>query len=232
MSTLSNSDSPAFIIWTLQRTGGTNLAKQLMERSPHFAGQHEPFNIERTYGHVTQYWIEMRDKTALDAAITEICAQGILIKHCVEVVPWEITEALIHAAVATGYAHLFLYRNNSADRLLSLHFAQQTGVWGPNRGDFNTLVGAREANSYLAVDKASKESLRTPLPVEKLIQHEKNSQIALTRTWNLLTNLGVQPLSLAYEDIYGTADPEQPVHRLLAVLSQLRLAKTDAEDRA
>lgn len=33
-----------FIIWTLQRTGGTNLAQRLVELSGLKGAQHEPFN--------------------------------------------------------------------------------------------------------------------------------------------------------------------------------------------
>ncbi len=43
-----------FIIWTLQRTGGTNLTVRLVELSGLESFPHEPFNIERIHGHITK----------------------------------------------------------------------------------------------------------------------------------------------------------------------------------
>ena len=55
-----------FIIWTLRRTGGTNLATRLMALSQYPKLEHEPFNPDRVHGHVTRNWVEHCDGYALD----------------------------------------------------------------------------------------------------------------------------------------------------------------------
>src|SRR5687767_10672415 len=107
------SDHRAFIIWTLQRTGGTNLARRLFERAslveaarekvqePGSIGAkwlgavasqwsfHEPFNYgkkSRIFGPVTERWVTTNDRQALDTALAEICSLRIGLKHCVEMV--------------------------------------------------------------------------------------------------------------------------------------------------
>ncbi|MCU0822362.1 MAG: M23 family metallopeptidase, partial [Spirochaetes bacterium] len=221
-----------FIIWTLQRTGGTNLTHRLTERSGLPGTEHEPFNLGRIFGHVTEEWAWDKNADRLRLAMEEICQRRVIIKHCVETVPWEITEALVRASAGAGYRHLFLYRRNALDRLLSLHFAQKTGVWGPNMQKFASLTGAREANPHASPDAAGTEVLAEAVPVEKMVKHEKSCVQILTRTWDALNGLGAKPRAIAYEDIYRTADPEQPAHILLPVLRYLGMSGSDAEDRA
>ncbi len=74
--------------------------------------------------------------------------------------------------------------------------------------------------------------LAEAVPVEKMVKHEKSCVQILTRTWDALNGLGAKPRAIAYEDIYRTADPEQPVHILLPVLRYLGMSGSDAEDRA
>jgi len=231
MSTTTNAVHP-FIIWTLQRTGGTNLTQRLTERSGLPATEHEPFNLGRIFGHVTEQWVKDKNHDQLRRAMEEICQRGVIIKHCVETVPWEITEALARASASAGYRHLFLYRKNALDRLLSLHFAQKTGVWGPNMQKFASLTGAREANPHATPDAAGKAAFAEAVPVQKMVNHEKSCVQILTRTWHALSALGAKPRAIAYEDIYRTADPEQPVHILLPVLLYLGMSGSGAEDRA
>ncbi len=221
-----------FIIWTLQRTGGTNLTQRLTERSGLPGTEHEPFNRGRIFGHVTEQWAKDKNPDQLRRAMEEICQRGVIIKHCVETVPWEITDALVRASAMGGYRHLFLYRKNALDRLLSLHFAQKTGVWGPNMQRFASLTGAREANPHASPDAAGMEVLAEAVPVQKMVKHEKSCVQILTRTWHALNALGAKPRAIAYEDIYRTADAEQPVHILLPVLRYLGMSGSDAEDRA
>lgn len=208
----STTKSLPFIIWTLQRTGGTNLTQRLVDRSDLTCVQHEPFNPGRLYGHITEQWIASNDESALVKEIQEIAAQRVLIKHCVEIVPWAISCALANAAVGLGYQHLFLYRKNARDRLLSLHFARETGVWGPNMKqgvDENTEVQA--------------------IAVDKLIAHEHKSISSLQRVWQHLVSQGVRPLALSYEEIYRV-NPEQAVETLLPVLKALGLSKNENND--
>lgn len=93
-----------FVIWTLQRTGGTNLTRQLVRLSGLPRTEHEPFNEGRAYGHVTAAWRKDRDALAMGAAMQEIAAEHQVIKHCVEMVPPEINGGL---ALAIAYEDLY-----------------------------------------------------------------------------------------------------------------------------
>ncbi len=231
MSITTNTIQP-FIIWTLQRTGGTNLTQQLTERSGLPGTEHEPFNQGRIYGHVTEQWISDRDPDQLQRAVEEICQRGVIIKHCVETVPWEITEALVQASIKADYRHLFLYRKNALDRLLSLHFAQKTGVWGPDMLDFIAVTGAREADPAATAGGIGEKALSVAIPVEKLVNHERRCVQTLTRTWQLLHTQGAQAQAIAYEDVYLTSDPEQPLRILLPVLEYLGLSENEPANLA
>jgi hypothetical protein len=123
-------DSLPFVVWTLQRTGGTNLTARLVELAGLKSAPHEPFNVGRVYGYITQAWQSDQDRVSLRQAVAEVAAKGEVIKHCVETVPWEITEALLEATHAAGYRHLFLYRRHAAERLLSLSTSPRKPAFG------------------------------------------------------------------------------------------------------
>jgi hypothetical protein len=211
----ANNKLSPFVIWTLQRTGGTNLTQRLVERSGLAATQHEPFNRGRVYGEVTQAWIDNNDEVALARSMLEIATRRGIIKHCVEMVPWEVTRALIKATTQVGYSHLFLYREQARDRLLSLHFAQKTGVWGPN----------------MKKEEIQEEVLAEPIPIERLLRHEEKCVNRLEKTWRLLVEQGAHPVALSYEAIYRST-PETAGKKLKPVLESLGLASTPAEDHA
>ncbi|MEO5377117.1 MAG: LicD family protein [Magnetococcus sp. DMHC-6] len=219
MASLSSqtTDFP-FMIWTLQRTGGTNLTNRLVEWS-HLPGiQHEPFNLDRCYGNVTKGWMENKNLLALRSAIEAIVQRGVIIKHCVEIGPWEITRTLAEATCRANYRHLFLYRKKPVDRLLSLHFAKLYGIWGPG--------GKMKQGEEL-----EKKIFAVPLPLAELIGHEKRCALLLTKTWEWLEAQGAAPMAIAYEDIYRTPDSTLPIQTLLPVLEHLGLSKGETENR-
>lgn len=195
------------IIWTLQRTGGTNLTQRLVELAGIEATQHEPFNVGRKYGDVTQAWIAHQDEAALNRSILGIVAQMKIIKHCVEMVPFAVTRSLAQAAMQAGYKHFFLYREQARDRLLSLHFAKKTGVWGPNMNK----------------GEIEEEKLSETIPITHLIKHEEQCVANLRRTWNYLNEGGVRPMALSYEQIYRVSPAEAEI-RLRLLLEYLGLA--------
>lgn len=176
-----------FIIWTLQRTGGTNFTQQLVNRSGMVCVQHEPFNKGRMYGDIVEQWREFKNDLVLADEIQAITNQHVIIKHCVEMIPWEISSALANAAINSGYRHLFLYRKNSLDRLLSLNFAEKTGVWGP------------------AMQSNTNEHIKLTIPVDRLVAHERKSIDLLQQAWDYLKANGANLVALSYEDLYRTS---------------------------
>jgi len=189
---MSADASPAkatpFVIWTLQRTGGTNLTRHLAGRSPLKPVHHEPFNRPRIYGEVTKAWLSGRNPHTLRKAVSEVCARREIIKHCVEVVPLEVSLALAECASAAGYRHLFLLRREPLGRILSKEYARRTKVWGPSH-----------------IDKAENDAkaFATPLEVAQLLTEEAGNVDWLNRVWKLLQAQNAPVATIAYEDLYG-----------------------------
>jgi len=213
-----------FVIWTLQRTGGTNLTGQLAQRSGLKPREHEPFNKRRELGDITRRWIENEDQEQLLAAMDEVCAAKRPIKHCVEQVPWEISWALATRSSAAGYGHLFLYRKDPLSRLLSVEYARRTGVWGPR---------------HLEKAEHDDAAFRKPLDVPRLIEHEKRCNWLLSAAWHVLQGEGANPVALAYEDAYVALayedayadDAGAASEALVAVLRALDLSRGRSADR-
>jgi hypothetical protein len=117
--------------------------------------------------------------------------------------------------VQAGYRHLFLYRARARDRLLSLHFAKQTGIWGPDMRDGEAPAPERSE----------------AVPVEQMVRHEEMCVGRLQQAWHLLQRQGARPVALAYEEVYG-ADRQAAEARLKPVLGMLGLSRSPEDDQA
>lgn len=210
-------DPVPFIIWTLRRTGGTNLATTLFARSPCPSVGHEPFNLDRKFGQINADCRSGVSETEISARLDEILAGGVLMKHCVEKVPRRFNPLLASVSMARGYRHVFLYRRNPLDRLLSLHFAERSGVWGKR------LASTTEIDDAIFAE---------PLPVAALVRHETACRETLQSVYVQLRMHGVEPLLVEFEDIYGDSDKAAVRARLLTLLGGLGLASGDGSDDA
>lgn len=209
-------EAAPFIIWTLRRTGGTNLSHALFGRSPFEKSQHEPFNPERQFGQITRDWLASKDLPALRRSVAEVCQRRVVMKHCVEIIPAELNTALADAAIEQGYRHLFLYRRNSLDRLMSLHFASQSGIWGKDQ--------AKDG-------KIDDELFRQPIPIAKLVAHETHCRNELTRVYNYLCEKGQAPLLVAFEDLYLNPNPGEARRQVGETLKALAMTRTVLVDQ-
>jgi LPS sulfotransferase NodH len=194
------------IVWTMQRTGGTNLANFLQSLTE-FRMQHEPFNRPRIYGEITKAWEKTADRDALQASVGDVLAKGESIKHCVEMVPWAISASIVEASVNSGHRHIFLVRESSLQRLLSMEFASRTKIWGPERRNQIEIEAAVFA---------------TPLDVPRLVRHEAMGISRLNKFWELLKTRGMEPIAASFESLYE-ADPAEASDRLSAILAALGL---------
>ncbi len=232
MTDLASSVKPSpikpIIVWTLRRTGGTNLAARLFDRTGRKNVQHEPFNLGRQFGDTTKRWLEKADETALRKDVVAICSEHVNVKHCVEIIPWEITLRLLEASVANGYSHLFLYRRNAVDRLMSLHFAQVTGIWGPKLRP-SSVSGDPTPSANSSSERAISEA---PLPVQALVEQERAAIERLVAAWRRLSTIGVRASALAYEDVYRSPAFADAHDCLMSLLAHLGLAASPAEDEA
>ena len=163
------SQSP-FIIWTFRRSGGTNLGNALFNGSSFNTVQHEPFNIDRIFKHVIINWRENQSLEQLYDDIDCILKEKPLIKHCLEIMPSELNQALIDVSIKYGYKHLFLYRENAKSRLLSLNFSMKTNVWG---------------KEHLIIRPFDQAVFDEGIPITKLINHEKSARSEMRRCYEI-----------------------------------------------
>ncbi len=212
--------SHPFVIWTLQRTGGTALADRLMALSEHPGAEHEPFNWSRDrprpFWPVVARWTESRDAAALARDLDGILGRGTLVKHCYELFPMAFNLALLDAAARARYRHLLLLRRDEGARLISKFIAEAQGTWFEGY--------AREV--YAAVG-AERRQLR-PVPVDQAVaqfEHARNATAALRRAF---AERGIVSDDVTFEALY-LADRPVRARSFAAVLDHLGFA---AEDRA
>ncbi len=177
-----------FIIWTFRRSGGTNLGQALFENSSYKSVQHEPFNTDRKFKHVINDWKKNKDKEELYTSVEKILKDKILIKHCLEIIPSEINDAIVSVSKKFGYKHLFLYRENAKSRLLSLNYSLKTDVWGRE----HLLTRPFDAEGVFASD----------IQIEKLLKHEAHCRNEMRRIYDSIESQGSLPLSVSFEQLY------------------------------
>ena len=204
--------SRPFIIWTMQRSGGTALTDLLMEMSEHRSAEHEPFNwarkSPRQFWPVTEHWNKTRDEDALAGSLEAIFAQNFLIKHCYELFATPFNEQLMQAAAKTHYRHIHLLRRDEASRLLSKFIAEAQGTWFR---DYARQVFAEIADGSRTLE---------PVPVDAMVTHFRLCRGATETISGWLTELGPDARHVTFEDLYegGREARLGHVHALLDFL--------------
>ena len=182
-----NGNKTGIIIWTFRRTGGTNLTSAIIKSLGDKTVEHEPFNTDRVFGSITTKWRETRDIDKLRSSLHQVFAQNISFKHCLEIIPMEMNFLLLELATEYGYKHLFLYRENAADRLLSLNYAMRTGIWG-SKG--KTPI------------ECAKDVFSEPVNISKLLNHEATCRHDMRSIYANLLAKGDSPIAVSFESIY------------------------------
>lgn len=182
-----------FIIWTVQRTGGTNFATNLVKLSGLPIIEHEPLNVGRSFGYISRNWRDTHDKSELDKSIGRLLEKKSPIKHCVETVDWEINNSLIAKSIHENYFNIILYRENTLDRLTSLHFALETGLWGRKKVSMTKDALGNEFISGLSIKKIDAKSM---------IDHEKNCNVIIINVIRELQKSGKRTYAISFEDLY------------------------------
>jgi len=199
--------SDPYVIWTMRRTGGTTLATLLSTLSEHRGIQHEPFNPERLFGHISDAFMQTQDTAQLRAALQECLADRPVIKHCYELMPEAFNTVFLDVTSALGYRHIVLDRRSETDRILSLELAHLTGAWGGE--------AAREI--YPAIEAG--EVTLAPVDIARARRQMtlcRNRRLELARLW---VDAEPGPFVVYFEDVYS--DPQQGralIARLLAFL--------------
>lgn len=206
-----------FIIWTMQRTGGTNFASHLISLSKLPATEHEPLNVGRSYGHIEKKWEINKDTDELNNAVDRFLGIGFAFKHCVEMVDQKVNYYLCNNSLKHDYNHIVLYRINPLNRLLSLHFAQQTGLWGRKK-----VIEAREG---LGGDLHNKFSIDR-LNINSLIEHEERCNQCMLSVVELLRERNASVHFISFEDLYESSS-EKVLENLSRIMTAVGFKNPD-----
>lgn len=180
-----------FIIWTFRRTGGSALSLLLKARSGFGAWEDEALNLDRELGHISHSGQRGGDRARLDSEMQAMLAERKCLKHCIETVPWPVTDALLRHSHAAGYGHVLLLRLNETERQLSLLLANATGAWnGHDAWDRHRAL--REGTLRLA-----------PANLEALQEQMTHDASLLGRLQRLLYAHDVSFLPVFYEHLYS-----------------------------
>lgn len=179
-----------YIVWTLRRTGGTTLAALLGTLSEHPTVPHEPFNPDRTFGHVAVQWQNNRDPVLLREAMQKVLLDRPVIKHCHEIVEPALNRCLMEVSHEFGYRHIVLDRRSEVERILSLELAKITGVWG-RQGSWKVYEQIKAGTIRL-------DPVRIPEAVHHL-QYCRGRRAAIRDHFE---KLGIAPFDVYFEDVY------------------------------
>lgn len=200
--------SRPFIIWTLQRTGGTALAHTLMGLSEHPAAEHEPFNWAqdkpREFWPIVEAWRASGDRGALLRQLRDVAAHGRLIKHCFELFNMSFNSALLEATANAGYRHVLLLRVDESARLVSKFIAEAQGTWFADYG--------REV--YAEVEQGRRNL--APIPVDLIQAQHRHASNSLGALRAAFSDHRVTPIEHTYEALYlGDAESRGSAYRSL-----------------
>lgn len=205
-----------WLILTLRRTGGTSLTAFLSAVSGFPAVEHEPFNPDRVFGSVNKAFQVDEDAEGMTRSIRLALENKPNIKHCVEIVPLELTRALIDVCNELGYRFMVLTRRDEGSRLASLFLAMATDAWGPE--------AARKIYPQIIAGK------KTPKPIDlKSVRNRVRADyFALGRTLSLLRHRQIDYPWYLFEELYfgdvALSDQARAIARDLGVT----VAKDDA----
>lgn len=179
-----------WLILTLRRTGGTSLTTFLSAVSSFPTVEHEPFNTARIFGQITQDFRETGDLEHMEAAVRKALARRPNIKHCVEIIPQEITRALIDTCNDLGYHFIVMTRRDEGQRLASLFLAVATGAWGP--ADAEKIYPQIIAGDLIP----------DPIDLKNLQSRVKTDYYSVGRALSLLRNRKINYKWLLFEELY------------------------------
>lgn len=204
-----------WLILTLRRTGGTSLTGFLSSVSGFPSVEHEPFNVDRVFGAITSDFRESGDLGAMEEAVAGALADSPNLKHCVEIIPPEITRALIERAMAQGYGFMVLTRRDEARRIASLLLAQATGAWGPRAAE--------------KIYPKIREGKVTPEPIDpkKVRARVSTDFFSLGRMLVMLRNRRIDPDWLIFEELYFGDTPIEEQARAIAARLGIEVAPDD-----
>ncbi|MCA0922174.1 hypothetical protein [Pseudooceanicola nanhaiensis] len=166
----------------------------LSARSAIATHEYEPLRDERAMGYITQEFRRTSDLEKAGEWMTRaLRTHPLNILHCIDIVPLQVTGALIEAALAEGYTLLLLTSRDEAARQSAVSVAEATSVWGPKE--------AERAFPKIAAGQSRAKSIN----LKGLKLRLRNDLTALGYVTGLLQQRGAAFDWLFYEDLFGAA---------------------------
>lgn len=204
---MASTGSAPFVVITLRRTGGTSLMKFMSGISEYETVQHEPFNVDRVWGQIVSDFLHSKDERALEKSVREAIASRPNIKHCLEIIPVEVTRALIDACLELKYQFFVLTRRNEINRIMSLMLARATGVWG---GEDASRIYPKIISGELEIPTLS---------ADDAVRQARRDSSYLGDTLKLLRHRRVEYDWLIFEEVYkGELPIEEHASRIARLL--------------
>jgi len=213
---MENSEERPFIIWTFRRTGGTSLRRLLYWLSGLEYWQDEAFNDDRELGAITSSFLQSKNLVQLEEAVEKAVSVRKNLKHCIEVVPYEVSSALLRRSVAHGYRHVILLRANEVDRQVSLEVARCSGAWA-----------VEEAGPIFAKVKAGEQEL-PPLNLDAIAKQLEMDAIALGRVLRKFHEGQIPHTVVFFEDLYS-GPLEERAAKLRVLCATIGLSRAHRE---
>ncbi len=205
------------LILAMRRVGGTALTRFLSEVSSYKTYEHEPFNADRSLGHITRSFIATKDHGEAESAINQSLPGPVVLKHCIDTVPHGVTAALIRHCRERGYGFILLTRENEVSRILSVAVAELTGIWG-NAPDDDKMQSLLSGATDLQ-----------PFNIDDLLQQLEADRATLAKVRQTLSDLNIDFEDVVYERFFQT--PYLTLSNALAVVKKLGIAVREDDPR-
>ena len=187
--------SSPFLIWTMQRTGGTSLTELLMEMSEHRSAEHEPFNWAkkqpRQFWPITEAW-----NTSHNAEVLRASLEG------------PVRAALPHQALLRAAQHVVQHASH-AGRGRDRPTATSSCAAGTSpRASCRSSSPSRRGRGFkdyarkVFTQVAEGDRKLAPLPVDRVVGHYRHSEDSTAFINDTLASLDVPRLEVWYEDLY------------------------------
>lgn len=186
-----------FIVWAMQRTGGTSLTA-LLANMQTAETVHEPFNGPKARGAYAQD----RERVSRNAPFEDL--RGKNIKHCYEYSADEFNDALLGMGAGLGYASLLLLRRDDLARAESLALAKLTNAYG--------VAAASVAYPRIR----SGEIALPPIDITQEMRHLRRCVTKTAALAGVFRDRGLPVI--CYEDVFSGGDPGERVRALCAVM--------------
>lgn len=172
----------------------------------------EPLNPKRDWGAVTKQFKVHKDQLRAEEMLREFMDEPVSIKHCMDVVPFDLTKAIVNVAAEKGYVFIFLTRRDEKARIRSLTLARLTGFWANKHKFAESGIGLPKKLGWQAIKSAKKDLINGMRLNNAALHYLRHRRIDFK--WIIFEEIyydednQIEPAIRAISDLGYTPDPE------------------------